>query len=66
MANNNAFTRHSLALEQLIAELKKLREAQEVDADIEENHRKADMLLLDYINNKEVTHLFLDLDRWYA
>lgn len=37
-----------------------------MDTDPELSHQEADRLLLEYINNEEVTKLFNDLERWYS
>lgn len=48
--------------EQLIEELKAL-----IDSDnLEEAHVTADNLLLDFINDEEVSDAFRDIDKWYA
>lgn len=48
--------------EELIENLRALLE----DAPGEENHREADGLLLEYINNKDITKAFNDIPKWYA
>jgi hypothetical protein len=44
--------------------IKKLEECKEED--IESGHIRADNLLLEYINDKEVTEAFKSLSKWYA
>ena len=34
--------------------------------DLEKAHIKADILLLEYINDEEITKAFNDIDKWYA
>lgn len=34
--------------------------------DAEKGHMEADQLLLQYINNPEVTEAFNDLEKWYS
>lgn len=47
--------------EELIAKL------QDVDSgDEEKDHRLADRLLLEYINDPEVTVAFFDIPKWYS
>ena len=36
------------------------------DDDNEEAHKKADNLLLEFINDEEITSAFEDVPRWYA
>ena len=45
----------------------KLRElATKVDFDNEKDHKEADQLLLEYIDDKEVSDLFDEIEKWYA
>lgn len=37
-----------------------------IDGDPDEWHRKADSLLLKYINDKEISDLFFKIERWYS
>lgn len=37
-----------------------------VTIDEEGNHIEADNLLLEYINDEEVTNAFKDIEKWYA
>ncbi len=46
--------------------IKKLKELKTNETDIEKCHWDAEQLLLKYINNKEVTDAFDDLEKWYA
>ena len=47
--------------------LEQLREMHhERDGDYEINHLKADRLLLEYINDPEITAAFDDVGKWYA
>ena len=51
----------------LINELEKLaNESVTSGADIEDLHMQADSLLLEYINNNDVTTAFNKIDKWYA
>lgn len=51
----------------LVNELKKLaNESITSGVDIEELHMQADSLLLEYINNNDVTTAFNKIDKWYA
>lgn len=34
--------------------------------DLEKAHIEADILLLEYINDEEITKAFNDIDKWYA
>lgn len=52
------------ALETLRDELKKL--AEKVNFVPEGDHVEADKLLLEYINDPEVTRLFNEIEKWYA
>ena len=47
-----------------LAELVRLKEVG--DKDPEEAHSKADGVLLDLINDDEITEAFQDIDKWYA
>lgn len=46
--------------------IEKLRNIQKNNFDLESNHGDADDLLLEYIDDKEVTKAFNDIDKWYA
>jgi hypothetical protein len=48
--------------EKLIAKLKKL---EKID-DLEVAHYYADALLLEYINDADISKTFNDIDKWYA
>lgn len=48
----------------LITQLKLL--ALSPEGDKEQDHNLADELLLDYINDPEVTRAFNSIDKWYA
>jgi len=50
--------------EELIEELKKI--ASRGSYDIEVNHAEADDLLLEYINDEEVTKAYSSIEKWYA
>jgi len=55
--------------EKLIKKLKKLRTMSMDESDVnnrENAHVKADWLLLDYINDKEVSASFASILKWYA
>jgi len=49
------------AREQLLDQLTDLK-----TGDPEEHHHTADMLLLAYIGDEEITKRYLELERWYA
>ena len=44
----------------------KLNELGEKDRDIEANHLAADDLLLEFINDAEVSEAFASIEKWYA
>ena len=46
----------------LIQELKRLQKLK----DTEQAHSSADVLLLNFINDDEITNEFVKIDRWYA
>ncbi len=48
----------------LIEKLEELKKNPPGDTEI--IHMAADNLLLDYINDKEVSKIFVSLDKWYA
>ena len=50
-----------MEIQELITKLKKLKTGDE-----EINHRQADWLLLQYINNPEVEEAFESIHKWYA
>jgi len=57
--------------EELIERLKAIVERQEClgdgyYAECEDDHLEADKLLLKYIDEEEVTHLFESIERWYS
>ena len=49
--------------EELITKLKTIKDN---NSDIEIGHQKADWLLLEYINDEDITFAFNDLEKWYA
>lgn len=51
-----------MTIEELVAKLSAFHGDQR---DCDETHEAADMLLLEYINSKEVTAAFLAIERWY-
>jgi len=50
--------------EKILEELVKLQELSKGDAEVA--HGKADDLLLEYINDKQITEAFKKIERWYA
>lgn len=51
----------------LVSELENIaQESTRMGADIEELHMEADSLLLEYINNNDVTTAFNNIRKWYA
>jgi hypothetical protein len=54
-----------MSIEELREKLRALLEDRE-DADTENDHVRADDLLLDYINDAEVSEAFNALEKWYA
>lgn len=51
----------------LVSELNKISERQESgDCDYEFQHMNADQLLLDYINDENVTEAFNKIKKWYS
>lgn len=53
--------------QKLINDLKRLKIIEMLpNSDTEDIHYQADMLLLKFINNKEVTEAFMNLNRWYS
>ena len=54
----------SIDKEKLINKLKKL--SRYVDRDFEYTHIKADELLIDYINDKEIKEAFDNVGKWYS
>lgn len=50
--------------EELIEKLKTLNGRPEYD--IEQDHKDADQLLLEYINDKEITEAFNSVEKWYS
>lgn len=58
----------SLTKEQLVAALNALYNAQGElgSSDFEEDHIRADRLLLEYINDDDVSDAFEAIEKWYA
>ncbi len=56
------YTKEVLLKEKLIEYLKELKN----HCDTESAHIEADNLLLEYINDDEITEAFKDIDKWYA
>lgn len=52
-----------MSIEKLIEELNKIAKNA---YDEESDHSQADKLLLEFINNEEVTKAFNSIDKWYA
>lgn len=53
--------------QKLINDLKRLKILEMLpNPDTEDIHYQADMLLLKFIGNKQVTEAFIDLNRWYS
>jgi hypothetical protein len=48
--------------EELVTQLKNLSKIN----DVEQAHVLADRLLLEYINDSEVTKIFHEIEKWYA
>jgi hypothetical protein len=48
--------------DELVTKLKALSN----NFDIEDSHIKADQLLLEYINDKDVVNAFDEIEKWYA
>ncbi len=60
-----------MKIEELIHELKKIKKRQHEamendDCNFDVDHRKADQLLLEYIDNEEVTEIFHSIKKWYS
>lgn len=55
-----------MTLEELIEGLRKLEAHDDGYCDLEEVHIQADNLLLEYINDPEVTEAFEKIDKWYS
>lgn len=60
-------------LEELIKELKKIKKVQDkriergdMCGDFDDDHIKADELLLEYIDNEDVTDIFESIEKWYS
>ena len=49
-----------------IKELKEKLKSINPNWDVEMNHVRADELLLEYINDPEVTQLFDNIEKWYV
>ena len=45
--------------------IKRLGELKD-DGDVEANHKEADRLLMDFINDPDITAAFDDVRKWYA
>lgn len=54
-----------MTIEELRSQLRDLANCKH-GYDPEADHGKADDLLLEFINDKEVTEAFNDIDKWYA
>lgn len=54
--------KNNMTKEKLIEELKRLT----TDSDIEANHVIADQLLLDYINDQEISKAYDSVEKYYA
>jgi hypothetical protein len=55
--------------EELIKKLKDIADRQDVDllkGSFDDDHMQADCLLLEYIDDKEVTQTFENIEKWYA
>lgn len=55
--------------DELLKALKEINDRQYFDlgfTDCDEDHQEADKLLLEFINDEEVTKIFLDIEKWYA
>lgn len=52
--------------QELIEALKEIKESQNKFIDQECDHIKADELLLQYINDENITRIFESIDKWYA
>lgn len=60
-----------MKIEELIEGLINIKDKQDdrggfVCGDFQDDHRDADELLLEYIDNEEVTNAFDEIDKWYA
>jgi hypothetical protein len=55
-----------VTIEELKAELRKIKGEEDEHGDPEGNHVLADTALLAYVNDPEVTQLFNSIERWYA
>lgn len=54
---------------ELIEALKKIKYMQETKSgggDFEDHHLEADALLLQYINDKDISNAFFDIEKWYS
>lgn len=56
---------NSIGREELLQELRGMKEWK-VYSDREQNHMKADTLLLSYIDDPEITEAFEEMDKWYS
>lgn len=57
-------TDKQITKEELITELEKLVKTE--NDDYETTHAKADMLLIQYINDEEITEAYDNVGKWYA
>lgn len=46
--------------------IERLKLLADINGDVEQTHQAADKMLLDYINDPEVTETFNDINKWYA
>lgn len=51
---------------ELVRKLEELQAVQKTDPDWSWHHEKADQLLLDYIDDPEVTNAFYNINKWYG
>lgn len=52
-------------IKRLVA-LKERQNASEICGDFDKDHISADNLLLEYIDDEEITKAFLNIERWYS
>ena len=52
-------------LKSKLRDIVRRQENEDPDSDPEMDHVKADELLLEYINDSEVSELFNSIDKWY-
>lgn len=55
-----------MKIEELIERLLKIKDKQEDDMDCSDDHMEADHLLLEYIDNEEVSEAFESIEKWYS